>query len=221
MFWPRPEHRPAATSRRSLPACIAFLPLQSSWMSKTYLKHFNGGGSPVRQSKRQIRLRLRDTRRCSLRRRRQFLHPRLGFTFVAPEGFTLKNIAPTIVGLNEGGEQGLTLNVVRVPAGQSLAYYLSSGWASNPDRIEEISINGLLAATARAKGDHLEFRLYAIRLGTDVYRFIFTSKQINAEIDRAFRESANTFRPMSRAEVECGTGRNFAWEVTKIEAARH
>src|SRR5262249_53749668 len=37
----------AAASRRSLQACIASLPLQSSWMSKTYLKsdHFNGGGS--------------------------------------------------------------------------------------------------------------------------------------------------------------------------------
>src|SRR5215831_20113843 len=42
-----PEHRPAAISRRSLQACIASLPLQSSLMSKTYLKsdHFNGGGS--------------------------------------------------------------------------------------------------------------------------------------------------------------------------------
>src|SRR5262249_37470783 len=43
----RPEHRPAATWRRSLQACIASLPLQSSLMSKTYLKsdHFSGGGA--------------------------------------------------------------------------------------------------------------------------------------------------------------------------------
>src|SRR5262249_17262392 len=43
----RPEHLSAATWRRSLQACIASLPLQSSLMSKTYLKsdHFNGGGS--------------------------------------------------------------------------------------------------------------------------------------------------------------------------------
>src|SRR5262249_3789612 len=43
----KPEHRLAAASQRSLQACIAFLPLQSSWMSKTYLKshHFTGGGS--------------------------------------------------------------------------------------------------------------------------------------------------------------------------------
>src|SRR5438067_10936384 len=37
-----------ATLRRSLQACISSLPLQSSLMSKTYLKsdHFSGGGSP-------------------------------------------------------------------------------------------------------------------------------------------------------------------------------
>src|SRR5262249_2156422 len=43
----RPEHQPVAASQRSLQACIASLPLQSSLMSKTYLKsdHFSGGGS--------------------------------------------------------------------------------------------------------------------------------------------------------------------------------
>src|SRR5215831_7960445 len=49
MLWPceKTEHRPAAASQRSLQACIASLPLQSSLMSKTYLKsdHFSGGGS--------------------------------------------------------------------------------------------------------------------------------------------------------------------------------
>src|SRR5262245_32618782 len=45
----KPEHRLAAASQRSLQACIASLPLQSSLMAKTYLKsdHFNGGGSPI------------------------------------------------------------------------------------------------------------------------------------------------------------------------------
>src|SRR5262249_15287517 len=62
----RPEHRPAAASRRSLQACIASLPLQSSLMSKTYLKsdHFNGGGSiPCLSSQNFIRLKkLNDSR---------------------------------------------------------------------------------------------------------------------------------------------------------------
>src|SRR4029434_6966645 len=45
----KPEHRLAAASQRSLQACIASSPLQSSWMSKTYLKsdHFIGGGSAL------------------------------------------------------------------------------------------------------------------------------------------------------------------------------
>ena len=38
---------PPNSWRHRIQACIASLPLQSSWMSKTYLKsdHFNGGGS--------------------------------------------------------------------------------------------------------------------------------------------------------------------------------
>src|SRR5262249_43932973 len=54
----------AAASRRSLQACIASLPLQSSWMSKTYLKsdHFNGGGSPC-VSPNQVDATVADQRR--------------------------------------------------------------------------------------------------------------------------------------------------------------
>src|SRR5262249_43963957 len=50
----KPNQRPAATSRRSLQACIASLPLQSSLMSKTYLKsdYFNGGGSAWEREER-------------------------------------------------------------------------------------------------------------------------------------------------------------------------
>src|SRR5262249_1381346 len=53
----RPEHRPAAASRRSLQACIPSLPLQSSSTSQPYLKsdHCNGGGS-LRNDARQSQL---------------------------------------------------------------------------------------------------------------------------------------------------------------------
>src|SRR5215467_3327426 len=53
-------------------------------------------------------------------RGRRFLHPKLGFTFVAPQGFTLDNTAQAILGVKEGGGQALRLDVVRVPAEQSL-----------------------------------------------------------------------------------------------------
>jgi len=137
-------------------------------------------------------------------RGRRFLHPKLGFTFTAPDGFGLDNTAQAVLGIKHGGGQALRLDVVRVPAEQTLAEYLTSGWIENidPATVEEITINGFPGATAAAKGDQWDFRLYAIRFGSDVYRFIFAAKHRTAETDRAFRESVGTFRRMSLAEIE-------------------
>src|SRR5262249_1901673 len=137
-------------------------------------------------------------------RGRRFLHPKLGFTFVAPEGFTLDNTAQAVLGVKEGGSQALRMDVVRVPAEQTLADYLTSGWIENIDSrtVEEVAINGLRAATATAKGDQWMFRLYVVRFGTDVYRFIFAAKRMSAEVDRGFREAVTTFRRMTLAESQ-------------------
>jgi predicted Zn-dependent protease len=137
-------------------------------------------------------------------RGRRFLHPKLGFTFVAPEGFALDNTAQAVLGVREGGGQALRMDAVRVPADQTLVGYLNSGWIENidPKSVEETTINGLQAATATAKGDQWVFRLYAVRLGTDVYRFIFATKRTNAEVDHAFREAVASFRRMTLAESE-------------------
>ncbi len=137
-------------------------------------------------------------------RGRRFLHPKLGFTFTAPDGFTLDNTAQAVLGIKHGGGQALRLDVVRVPAEQTLAEYLTSGWIENidPATVEDITINGFPGATAAAKGDQWDFRLYAIRFGSDVYRFIFAAKHRTPEIDRAFRDSIGTFRRMSLAEIE-------------------
>src|SRR5579863_2533510 len=137
-------------------------------------------------------------------RGRHFLHPKLGFTFTAPEGFTLDNTAQAVLGVKHGGGQALRLDVVRVPAEQTLTQYLTSGWIENidPATVEDVTINGFPGATAVAKGDQWDFRLYAVRFGSDVYRFIFAAKHRNAETDRVFRESVGTFRRMSLAEIE-------------------
>ncbi len=137
-------------------------------------------------------------------RGRRFLHPRLGFTFSAPEGFALDNTAQAVLGVKHGGGQALRLDVVRVPSEQKLAEYLTSGWIENidPATVEEVTINGFSGATAAAKGDQWDFRLYAVRFGSDVYRFIFACKHRTPETDRVFRESVGTFRRMSLAEIE-------------------
>ena len=116
-------------------------------------------------------------------RGRRFLHPKLGFTFIAPEGFSLDNTAQAVLGVKDGGGQALRLDVVRVPAEQTLAG-LSHLRLDREYRRQDASrssrINGFPAATATAKGDQWAFRLYAVRFGSDVYRFIFAAKQHDA-----------------------------------------
>jgi predicted Zn-dependent protease len=137
-------------------------------------------------------------------RGRRFLHPKLGFTFTAPDGFTLDNTAQAVLGVKSGGGQALRLDVVRVPAEQSLSAYLASGWMENIQRksVRELTINGFPAAAATARGENWSFHLYAIRFGTDVYRFIYAARHMTPDADRAFRQSIQTFRRLSLAEIQ-------------------
>src|SRR5262245_20501688 len=136
-------------------------------------------------------------------RGRRFLHPKLGFTFVAPPGFSLDNTAQAILGVKEGGGQALRLDVVRVPAEQPLSEYLNSGWIEGIETksVEDLGVNGFTAATALAKGDQWSFRIYAVRFGSDVYRFIFATKRMTPEVDKSFHDSVVSFRRMSLAET--------------------
>jgi predicted Zn-dependent protease len=134
-------------------------------------------------------------------RGRRFLHPKLGFTFLAPPGFVLDNTAQAVLGL-KGGDEALRLDVVSVPAEQSLPAYLKSGWMEkvDPASVEQFTVNGFQVATATAHGDQWSFRLFAVRFGSDVYRFIFAAKNRTPQVDRSFRESIASFRRMSLQE---------------------
>ncbi len=136
-------------------------------------------------------------------RGRRFLHPKLGFTFLAPMAFTLDNTAQAILGVKEGGGQAMRLDVVRVPAEQKLSEYLTSGWIEgiDPNSVENLGVNGFTAATAIAKGDQWSFRIYAVRFSSDVYRFIFASKRLTPDIDKTFHDAVVSFRRMSLAET--------------------
>ena len=137
-------------------------------------------------------------------RGRRFLHPKLGFTFQAPDNFTLDNTAQAVIGVREGGAQAMRFDVVRVPGEQTLGDYLNSGWMEGVDKssTEELTINGFPAASAIAKGDQWQFKVYALRFGSDVYRFIFASRQKTQESERNARETVNSFRRLSLDEVQ-------------------
>lgn len=137
-------------------------------------------------------------------RGRRFLHPKLGFTFQAPEAYTLDNTAQAVIGVREGGEQAMRFDVVRVPAEQTLGDYLNSGWMENVDKTstEQITINGFPAASIIAHGDQWQFRVYALRFGSDVYRFIFATKQKTTESERNARETVRSFRRLTLEEIQ-------------------
>jgi predicted Zn-dependent protease len=106
--------------------------------------------------------------------------------------------------VREGGTQAMRFDVVRVPSEQSLADYLTSGWMENVEKgsAEELTINGFPAAAATARGDQWQFKVYALRFGTDVYRFIFASKQKTTESDRNARETVGSFRRLTLEEIQ-------------------
>jgi predicted Zn-dependent protease len=137
-------------------------------------------------------------------RGRRFLHPKLGFTFAAPDNFTLDNTAQAVIGVREGGTQAMRFDVVRVPAEQSLGDYLNSGWMENVDKAstEDLMINGFPAAAASAHGDQWQFKIYALRFGSDVYRFIFATRQKSTESERNARETVNSFRRLTLEEIQ-------------------
>jgi predicted Zn-dependent protease len=135
-------------------------------------------------------------------RGRQFVHAGLGFTFAAPQGYSFARSGGALIGLRAGGGEMLLLEPAVIAHEQSLADYLTSGWMQNIDRnsIAETNLQGLPVATAAADGSQWSFRILVARLDKGAIRLIFAGKLGTRDLDRAFRDLADTFRPMTAAE---------------------
>lgn len=121
-------------------------------------------------------------------RGRSFLHPRLGIAFTAPDGFILENTAQAVLGMTPGATEALRFDSARIPAEQSLETFLLE------NRIEGLALTdvraleaqGLPAATALARGTDWTFRIFAIRVGAQVYRLILAARAFSPEVDERF-----------------------------------
>lgn len=135
-------------------------------------------------------------------RGRAFIHPRLGFTVTAPEGFTLENSRSAVTGLGPN-DMAVRLDVVRVPANQALTAYLGSGWIDglSETTVEQVAVNGFQGATAVARGSDWSFRIFVVRFGSEVYRIIYAARDLNGEVDATFRASMESFRRLTAAEA--------------------
>jgi predicted Zn-dependent protease len=151
-------------------------------------------------------------------RGRRYLHPKLGISFTAPDGFVLDKTTMALFGVKDGGAQALRLDVVYAPTERGLADYFGAGWMENIDRtsIAEDTINGQPLATAIARTNEWTFRLYIARLGTEVYRFIFATKHPSNATERMFRESMASFRRITPAETASAKPRRI--KIVKVTA---
>jgi predicted Zn-dependent protease len=152
-------------------------------------------------------------------RGRRFVHPRLGFSFIAPDDFVLENSAQAVVGVAQGGAQALRLDSVKLSTDQTLENYLASGWVDGllPHTVATTQINGLAAATAQAQSGPWSFRIAIIRLGTNVYRLIYAAQRMDEETERQFTASIASFRRVSIEEAN-HIHPLFIAEVTVSEA---
>ncbi|PSC05882.1 Zn-dependent protease [Alsobacter soli] len=132
----------------------------------------------------------------------RFLHPQLGFAFSAPASFVLENSSSAVLGLAPGGAQALRFDSVKMPDGMTLQSYIVSGWIEGVEvgPVESITVNGLPAVTAVAKGDEWTFRLAAVQSGQSTYRFILAAKNYTPDMDRQFRDAVESFHLMSSGE---------------------
>jgi predicted Zn-dependent protease len=128
-------------------------------------------------------------------RRTAFIHPKLGFAFEAPAGFTLENQSAALIGVGDGGAEALRLDSIPIRDSTSVASAIASGWIEGLQTtdVETMQIGGLDAATATVRGDQWSFRLGAVRLNGRLYRLIFAARALSPAVDQRFRASLESF----------------------------
>lgn len=134
-------------------------------------------------------------------RGRAYLHPKFGFSFELPVGYTLENTSEAVLAADKNGT-AMRFDGVEIPAQQSLVDYMGSGWIGGliTSSIEGRTINGLEAATADARAKGWRFRIIVIRLRGATYRFLFANADATTDLKSDADKTLASFRRLGRVE---------------------
>ncbi|MGL5446275.1 MAG: M48 family metalloprotease, partial [Rhabdaerophilum sp.] len=75
--------------------------------------------------------------------------------------------------------------------------------------LTDTTISALPAATGLARGPDWTFRVVLIRVGENVYRFIFAAREFTPEADKRFLDVAQSFRRLSEDEAKALRGQRI------------
>ncbi|NBX66174.1 MAG: peptidase M48 family protein [Proteobacteria bacterium] len=140
----------------------------------------------------------------------EFVHPGLGFAFMVPASFKVKNLPDKIVGQTRGKSgAAFVFDITQKPHGMDPAAYIQQGWTQGKaplEGLEPIDVNGMRGATAQVQGQingtPALMRLVAIEWSpSEVVRFQMAMPQATSasEID-ALKRVSYSLRRLSASE---------------------
>lgn len=139
----------------------------------------------------------------------RFIHPKLGFGFDAPRGFTLQNNKEAVIGQHPDGVT-MIFDMAKTKPGQAPRDYLTTSWSrGHVSDVQETTIGGMPAATGVANQASLNGKSVSLRLvviqgsAGNVYRFQYAIPLPlagNTQLQNDIQASARSFRLLSDAE---------------------
>ncbi len=130
-----------------------------------------------------------------------FQHPKLGISFSVPDGFIIDNSAAAVTATGPG-DMAVRFDGVSIDKNRPLPDYIRSGWVAGLDdaSVQETTIDGNEAATAKARADGWQFDIAVIRANGQVYRLLTAAPIASTSLDAVARAVSGSFHVLSAAE---------------------
>ncbi len=148
-----------------------------------------------------------DSEKQGFVRGKNFYHPGMGFTFSAPDGFTIMNSPTEVIASHPGGSV-IVLDSGRDDQGREPMAYLTQVWMKSapPQDAQSVTVNGMRAATAAfagtANNKPVIIRVVAIEWKPgQFFRFqMAMPESAGADIVEGMKRTTYSFRAMTAAE---------------------